>query len=200
MSHGSSSESPAPPSTARPCPAERAVLPEVGAAHRAVRAVFPGAPVARRTAWALAVLALSGCARPAPYVPRVRDVTVTAVPLLVKESESVYPFLGSAFAPGGVLDGKEVYAFSPSSITVVEGDTIRLRLLNPEDDVHTFVLPDLSLALPPESEVDTTYVARRAGIFRFVCDIPTHLPMMWGQLVVLPAATMAGVGAPPGTS
>ncbi len=156
--------------------------------------------IARRTALTLAVLALAGCSRTAPYVPKAREITVTAVPLLVKETESVYPFLDSAFAPGGVLEGKEVYAFSPSTITVVEGDTLHLRLVNPEDDVHTFVLPDLSLALPPQSVVDTTYVARRAGIFRFVCDIPTHLPMMWGQLVVLPASAMNGVeggaGAP----
>ena len=133
---------------------------------------------------ACVALALSGCSRSSRYVPRTRDVTVTAVPLLVRETKSVYPFLDSAFAKGGVLDGKEVYAFSPSTITVVEGDTLHLELVNPEDDVHTFVLPDLSLTLPPQSVVDTTYVARHAGIFKFVCDIPTHLPMMWGQLIV----------------
>ena len=38
-----------------------------------------------------------------------------------------------------------------------------------------------------------TYVARRAGIFAFVCAIQAHLPMMWGQLVVLPAGSMNDV-------
>lgn len=102
------------------------------------------------------------------------------------------PFLKQDFAKGGVLDGKEVYAFSPSSITVVEGDTIHFTLINPEDDDHSFVLPDFAVALPPQKELDTTYVARRAGIFPIVCAVQSHLPMMSGQLVVLPAATMAG--------
>jgi uncharacterized cupredoxin-like copper-binding protein len=151
--------------------------------------------VAPRALGALLVLAAASCARPAPYVPRSRDITVTMVPLLVRETQSVYPFLKPDFAPGGVLEGKEVYAFSPSSITVVQGDTLHLHLVNPEDDVHTFMLSGLSLAIAGQSVLDTTYVARRAGIFKFVCDIPTHRPMMWGQLVVLPARVMAGVGA-----
>ncbi|MCG6955915.1 MAG: cupredoxin domain-containing protein [Gemmatimonadetes bacterium] len=131
-----------------------------------------------------------------PYTPRSRDLTVTTVPLLVKEQQSLFPFLKDAFAKGGVLDGKEVYAFSPSTFTVVEGDTIHFRLINPEDDDHSFVLPDFAVALAGGTEVDTTYVARRAGIFPIVCAVPSHLPMMSGQLVVLPAATMAGAGGP----
>lgn len=154
-----------------------------------------------RSLLAAAILLLSSgaCARrpaPAPYVPRTRDITVTTVPLLVKEDAAVFPFLKQDFAPGGVLENREVYGFSPSTITVVEGDTIRFTFINPEDDVHSFVLPDLSVALPGQRVTHATYVARRAGIFTFTCSIPTHLPMMWGQLVVLPARTMAGTAAP----
>jgi len=131
--------------------------------------------------------------RPAPaYRARTRSVTVTAVPLLVKEEQGVLPFLKEDFAKGGVLEGKEVYAFSPSSITVVEGDTVRFTLINPEDDDHSFVLPDLAVAMPPQKTIEATYVARHAGIFPILCAVPSHLPMMSGQLVVLPAATMAG--------
>ena len=43
------------------------------------------------------------------------------------------------------------------------------------------------LALPPQSTVKATYVARSAGVFEYVCSIPAHLPMMYGQLVVLAA-------------
>jgi len=89
-----------------------------------------------------------------------------------------------------VLDGKEVYAFSPSTLTVVEGDTIHLTLINPEDDVHSFVVPDFAVSLPGNKTTEATYVARRAGIFPILCAVPSHLPMMSGQLVVLPAATM----------
>jgi hypothetical protein len=143
-------------------------------------------------------LAAAGCARTPAYVPRTRELTITTVPLLVKEARRLYPFLDQAFAPGGVLDGKEVYAFSPATLTVVEGDTIVFTFINPEDDLHSFVLPDLAVPLPGESITHATYVARRSGIFPFVCNIASHLPMMSGQLVVLPAASMAGSKAQDG--
>lgn len=125
------------------------------------------------------------------YAPRTREFAITTVPLLVKEEQGVLPFLKEDFATGGVLDGKEVYAFSPSSITVIEGDTIHFTLINPEDDVHSFVLPDLAVPLPGQQVTKATYVAKRVGVFPFVCAIAAHLPMMSGQLVVLPARSMA---------
>ena len=59
-------------------------------------------------------------ARTSRYSPQIRTITITTVPLLVKEQQGVLPFLKEDFAKGGVLDGKEVYAFSPSTVTVVE--------------------------------------------------------------------------------
>jgi plastocyanin len=156
--------------------------------------------LARLAGIAALPLLAAGCAglRGAPpYVPRTRDVTITTVPLLVKEDRALFPFLREDFAKGGVLDGKEVYAFSPSTITVVEGDTIRFTFVNPEDDLHSFVLPDLAVSLPGQKVTRATYVARRAGIFPFFCSVPSHLPMMWGQLVVLPASEMRGTAGPP---
>ena len=153
-----------------------------------------------KTLPALATLiVVAACARVTPpvaraaYTPRTRAITITTVPLLVKEEQSMYPFLKPAFAKGGVLDGKEVYAFSPSSITVVEGDTLRLDIINPEDDAHSFVLPDFAVSLPGGTATRATYVAKHAGIFTIQCAVPSHLPMMAGQLIVLPALTMAGV-------
>ena len=37
-------------------------------------------------------------------------------------------------------------------------------LINPEDDDHSFVLPDFAVALPPQKTVEATYVAKHAGI------------------------------------
>jgi len=139
----------------------------------------------------LSLVALAGCDRlektqaRSSYVPRRRDITVTTVPLLVKEQAGVLPFLKEDFARGGVLDGKEVYAFSPSTITVVEGDTVHFTFINPEDDLHSFVLPDLAVSLPPQKTTTAEYVAKRRGIYPFVCSVASHLPMMSGQLVVL---------------
>jgi len=140
---------------------------------------------------AAAALLLGGCVgsagdRPAAaYRPQLREVTLTTVPLLVHEQEKQFPFLAADFAKGGVLEGREAYAFVPSTITAVAGDTLELTILNPEDDVHNLVLPGLSLALPGQRTTRATYVARTPGIFAFTCNIPAHLPMMWGQLVVL---------------
>lgn len=145
----------------------------------------------------LAVWAFAACAvGPPRYAAQTRELTLLTVPLLSKELEATYPFLREDFAPGGVLEGMEVYAFVPSSLTVVEGDTIHFTFLNPEDDPHDFVLPGLSVPIPAQSVTHATYVARSPGLFTFVCSVPGHLPAMYGQLVVLPAAVGAGFGAP----
>ncbi len=120
---------------------------------------------------------------------------MTTVPLLVQEQQQLFPFLKPAFAKGGVLDGKEVYAFEPSTLVAVQGDTIHFTFINPEDDVHSFVLPDFAVSLPAAQTTRATYVATHAGIFPFVCAIPSHLPMMSGQLLVLAPAAVAGAGA-----
>lgn len=155
---------------------------------------------ARLVLWLVVVLlAVSACNRSVSYQPQRRELTVTTVPLLVKEARTLYPFLGAAFAHGGVLEGKEVYAFSPSALMVVAGDTVHFTLINPEDDEHgffipgcsglageSFVLPDCAVRLPPDSRTQATYIAREPGIHPFMCIIAKHLPMMHGQLVVLP--------------
>jgi plastocyanin len=123
--------------------------------------------------------------------PVSREIVITTVPLLTKELAAVYPFLKADFARGGLLDGKEVYEFMPSTITVAEGDTLHLTFINPEDDPHSFVMKDLSVSIPGQSTTAATYIARTPGIFDFVCAIPAHLPMMRGQLVVLRRRSVA---------
>ena len=60
--------------------------------------------------------------------------------------------------------------------------------MNPEDDAHTFVLPafHVAQALPAQAMTKTHFVANRVGVFQFICDIPSHVPYMVGELVVLP--------------
>jgi plastocyanin len=117
--------------------------------------------------------------------PRSREVVITTIPLLTKELTQIYPFLQRDFDKKGILQGKEVYSFEPSTITVALGDTLNFTFINPEDDPHSFVMKDFSVSLPPQTITHGTYVARSAGIFDFFCAIPAHLPMMRGQLVVL---------------
>jgi hypothetical protein len=124
-------------------------------------------------AWARVGLAAAGaaialscsCGRDVavPYAPRVRAVTITAVPLLTREMRRIYGFLESDFAPGRALEGREVYAFLPATVTVVEGDTVHFRFVNPEDDAHTFVLGDLAVAPGGQPVTSTTWIACRAA-------------------------------------
>lgn len=140
-------------------------------------------------AFALTLAVMIGCARhgaqQAAYIPTTREFTVTTVPLLVKEQSHTYPFLARDFAKGGVLDGKEVYAFVPSTLTVYAGDTLALTFVNPEDDAHSFVLPDFAVNIPGQSITHARYIARTAGLYPFRCAIAAHLPSMVGELVVL---------------
>jgi plastocyanin len=137
-----------------------------------------------RCALAALILSVPAC-RGVPYRPRTRPITVTTVPLLTKEMAAVYPFLKADFAAQGVLAGKEVYAFVPSTIVAYAGDTLEITFVNPEDDAHTFVLPNLAVALPGQSRKAVRYPVGAPGIYPFQCNIAAHAPMMSGQLVVL---------------
>lgn len=157
-------------------------------AHARGRARLPTRRAAAALATGLLLLGSAACARTGgtDYRPRLRHLTITMVPLLTREQTTTYPFLKDDFGPGGVLEGKEVYAFSPSTLAAYRGDTLVLDLVNPEDDRHTFALDGHPLIdISGETVVTDTVVARKAGIYRFVCDIPAHSPYMYGQLVVL---------------
>jgi len=125
------------------------------------------------------------------YQPQTRVFTVTSVPLAVHEMQDSMDFLKKDFAKGGLLDGKEVYGFYPSTLVVYAGDTVKLSLVNPQDDPHTFTIPDLGVNanMPAQSKTDATFVASKAGVYQFICAEPEHSPYMWGQMIVLPAPT-----------
>lgn len=122
------------------------------------------------------------------YTPHTRAFTLVTVPLLVKESAATFDFLHKDFAKGGVLDGKEVYAFSPDHLTVYQGDRVDLTIVNPEDDNHTFTLADfgVNLALPPQATIKGSFIANKVGAFTFYCNIASHMPFMSGELNVFP--------------
>ena len=69
---------------------------------------------------------------------------------------------------------------------------MRFRFVNPEDDAHNFVLGELEVGLPGQSETRATWIARRAGLYTFACNIPAHQPSMWGQVVVLAPGAVGG--------
>lgn len=129
---------------------------------------------------------------PAPaastYTPQTKDFVVTTVPLLVHEQTGTYDYLAKDFSKSGVLAGKEVWGFSPSSLTVYEGDRVNLTLVDPSGDPHTFSLPDLgfNLNVGAQAVAKGSFTANTVGVFSFSCMVGEHNPYMWGQLVVLP--------------
>ncbi len=127
----------------------------------------------------------------ASYQPHARNFTVSVVPLAVGEQAGLFDYLKSDFAPGGLLDGKEIYGMNPSSLTVYEGDTVTIHWVNPADDEHPITVSgglSASIDLKGQSTADMTLVASQVGIFAIQCVMPEHAPYMNGQLIVLPAA------------
>jgi len=122
------------------------------------------------------------------YTPQTRAYTITGVPVLVHEMQGTLDYLQKDFAPGGIFDGKEVYGFMPSTLTVYQGDTVNLTLVNPADDPHTFTISEFGVnaQMPGTSSTTTSFVASKAGIYTYTCDEAEHAPYMYGQLVVLP--------------
>lgn len=136
------------------------------------------------------VLHTAGAAADGSPVAQTRNFTVAAVPLLVHEQTGIYGFLQPAFAPGGVLDGKEVYGWNPSHLVVQKGDRVHVAIVNPTGDPHTFTAPDLSVnAFIDAGQTNSiSFVANRTGAFTFMCTVSEHAPYMNGQVVVLPAS------------
>lgn len=127
---------------------------------------------------------------------------MTMVPLLVQEMQDTFPFRKQEFARGGLLDGKEVFAFYPSTLVVYQGDVVQIALANASQDDHTFTAPDLDLnvSIKDQSSATASFVATTPGIFTFVCTVPEHTPYMRGEILVLPgsaAAPLPPANAPP---
>jgi len=79
------------------------------------------------------------------------------------------------------------YIFSPTQITVNQGDSILIHFYNTADDTHhTFTLPayQINVDLAPGQHQDIKFVAMQAGVFSFGCTF--HPTTMRGQLTVLP--------------
>lgn len=86
-----------------------------------------------------------------------------------------------------VVEGSE-YAYSPETITVNEGDTVKITFKNTGERVHNFVIDEFSVRTPTITggkESKAEFVASQKGTFAFYCSVPGHRAAgMEGQLVV----------------
>ena len=167
----------------------------------------------RRTLLTLLVLALavgvvSGCSKnrddnnakasktTVAYKPKTVSIDMVAITSMIGESAEIpqFAFLKQDFKSGGVLDGHEVFSWSPDAITVYKGDTVNLAITGTGPDDHVFNLPDLGVTTPIPSYKTTqvSFTASKVGVFRYFCTVAEHMPYMQGFLTVLPDNASAG--------
>jgi cupredoxin-like protein len=117
-----------------------------------------------------------------------RHLIVSMVPVLTHEFQTFLPYLKGAFATGGMLDGKELFAFLPAHVAAYAGESLTFDIYNPADDPHTmtFLSLDKTIDVPGHDKATLALGPLAAGIYDFACLEEEHVPFMWGQLTVLP--------------
>lgn len=78
------------------------------------------------------------------------------------------------------------YGFSPKTITVKQGETVKLNLVS-DDSPHTFTINQLAVnqQFTYGKNAQVTFVASKKGTFQFYCAVPTHKENgMVGTLIV----------------
>ena len=79
------------------------------------------------------------------------------------------------------------FSFSPSAITVHQGDTVKITFVN-NGGAHNFVLEGYNVSTPVISggqQASVTFVANKTGTFAYYCSVANHRAMgMEGTLTV----------------
>ena len=81
------------------------------------------------------------------------------------------------------------YRFSPETLRVDVGDTVRINFSNPDVVPHLIDLPAFNthIALIPGGSFPLEFIADKAGTFPYVCSVPGHEEAgMTGVLIVDP--------------
>lgn len=74
------------------------------------------------------------------------------------------------------VSGSE-FAFSPNTINVNKGDTVKVTFTNTGKFPHNFTISELNVAsktISPGQSDTVTFVADKAGTFTYFCSVPTH--------------------------
>jgi plastocyanin len=115
-------------------------------------------------AFALVVSALS-----ISSVPQPAQVPPEAAPTTVELSVIITGI--------GAVGESRHHFFNPSMIVVRRGDTVRLRVMNLTFATHGFEIQGYGIGtgrLPggPKGQETLTFVANKAGVFKFHCNVP----------------------------
>lgn len=78
------------------------------------------------------------------------------------------------------------YGFSPKTITVKQGDNVKLRLIS-DDSPHTFTIDELGVnqQFTYGKDADVVFTANKKGKFQYYCAVSGHKESgMVGTLIV----------------
>jgi plastocyanin len=84
------------------------------------------------------------------------------------------------------VEGKDNLTFTPSTISIQPGQIVELTLINNGKLYHTFTIPDLNIEvqMPPGETNKVTFMAPKAGEYRFSSNVITEFDTMKGTLIV----------------
>lgn len=101
-------------------------------------------------------------------------------------STDVQVSVGAGTVKSFTVDGNN-FAFSPKTITVNKGDTVRITFKN-TGGTHDLKIDEFNVStakLSGGQEETIEFVADKAGTFEYYCSIGSHREMgMWGTLTV----------------
>ncbi len=69
------------------------------------------------------------------------------------------------------------FAFSPSTLTVAKGDTVKVTFTNNGAYPHNFTITEFNVAsktVSPGQSDTVTFTADKAGSFKYFCSVPGH--------------------------
>lgn len=136
--------------------------------------------------------------RPAPTeTTMTSSPAATSAAVMESTSEEGSPSAGDALSAAGqvreiTVDGVDM-SFSPSTISVKKGDTVRVTLNNTDANskfeiTHDFVIDEFQVQSEEIGEGESTtfeFVADKAGSFEYYCSIGEHRENgMFGTLTV----------------
>lgn len=130
------------------------------------------------TTFFLSVLLITGCDKESTVNPGVSIVVVNEtistnmpVPTEAGQQETEVVQVDSGNIKEFSIIAKD-FEFTPSTITVNKGDTIKLNIRS-EDTVHGISIPDFNVNkdIPAMEEVSVEFVADKSGTFPFKCSV-----------------------------
>lgn len=92
----------------------------------------------------------------------------------------------------------EFHTWIPNTIVIHKGDTVKLTVINDDDHIHGFGIPDFGIdtgPIQPGQSKTIEFVATKVGTFEFMCTTPwdpahnicdRDHPDMRGILIILP--------------